>query len=143
MAGVGSKTSGGARVLVVEDEPDIRELVQMTLAAAGYDAVAVADGPAALQQARELAPDLVVLDLGLPGMEGSEVLGRLRIDRATREVPVIVLTARLDAGSEREVMALGASEFLVKPFKRQELVERVDALLAAHRPVKRKRLGLF
>ena len=143
MGAVGSKTSGGARVLVVEDEPDIRELVQMTLSAAGYDAVAVADGPAALQQARELAPDLVVLDLGLPGMEGSEVLGRLRIDRATREVPVIVLTARLDAGSEREVMALGASEFLVKPFKRQELVERVDALLAAHRPVRRKRLGLF
>ena len=140
---MGSKTSGGARVLVVEDEPDIRELVQMTLAQAGYDAVAVADGAAALQQARELAPDLVVLDLGLPGMEGSEVLGRLRIDRATRDLPVIVLTARLDAGSEREVMALGASEFLVKPFKRQELVERVDALLAAHRPVKRKRLGLF
>ena len=143
MAAVGSKSSGAGRVLVVEDEPDIRELVQMTLSAAGYEVVAVADGAAALEAARELAPDLVVLDLGLPGMEGSEVLGRLRIDRATREVAVLVLTARLDAGSERDVLALGAGEFMVKPFKRQELVERVDALVAATRPVKRKPVGRF
>ena len=137
------KTAGGARILVVEDEPDIRELVRMTLSAAGHETVAVADGQTALASVRELPPDLVVLDLGLPGMEGTEVLGRLRIDRVTREVPVLVLTARLDAGSERDVTALGASEFMVKPFKRQELVERVEALLAAGRPVKRKRLGLF
>ncbi len=142
MPPVGSKGGGGARILVVEDEPDIRELIQMTLSAAGHQAVPAADGVTALRLARELPPDLVVLDLGLPGMEGTDLLGQLRIGSTTRNVPVIVLTARLDAASESEVLALGAAEFMVKPFKRQELVERVNALLP-ERPVKRKRLGLF
>ena len=113
-------------VLVVDDEPTITEVVSVYLRRAGYATRVAPDGPQALQQARADRPDLVVLDLMLPGMDGLEVLRRLReLDR----VSVILLTARGEPSDRIIGLRLGADDYVVKPFSPAELVARVDAVL--------------
>jgi DNA-binding response OmpR family regulator len=114
-------------VLVVDDEPTIGEVVARYLAVAGYDARVAASGPAALEAAAERRPDLVVLDLMLPGIDGLEVMRRLR--ERERVVSVILLTAKGEESDRIAGLRLGADDYVVKPFSPAELVARVDAVL--------------
>lgn len=118
-----------ARVLVVEDEPDIAALVAYQLAREGVRVETVGDGAAALGAVEREVPDLVVLDLMLPGLSGYEVLRALRGQPATREVPVVVLTARRDEEDRIRGLELGADDYVTKPFSPRELVLRVGAVL--------------
>ncbi len=113
-------------VLVVEDDPTVSEVVARYLEREGYDVETVADGTAALERADANWPDLVVLDLMLPGIDGLEVCRRLR-DRAS--VPVIMLTARGDEDDRIVGLELGADDYMSKPFSPRELVSRVKAVL--------------
>ena len=117
------------RVLVVDDEPDIVALVAYHLVKAGYRVSTAASGPDAVTQAKADRPAILVLDLMLPGMSGFEVLEQLRADESTREVAVLLLTARKDEPDRIRGLSLGADDYLTKPFSPQELVLRVGAIL--------------
>ncbi len=116
-------------VLVVDDEPDITALVAYHLAKEGYRVSTAASGPEALRAVTEQRPDLVVLDLMLPGQSGYEVLEELRRKEDTRDIGVVVLTARREEGDRIKGLTLGADDYLVKPFSPRELVLRVGAVL--------------
>ena len=117
------------RVLVVDDEPDITALVAYHLAKAGYRVSTAATGPEALKAAREERPDIVILDLMLPGVSGYDVLAELRRQEETRDVGVILLTARREEPDRIRGLSLGAYDYLTKPFSPQELSLRVQAVL--------------
>jgi two-component system, OmpR family, phosphate regulon response regulator PhoB len=117
------------RVLVVDDEPDITALVAYHLARAGYRVSTAATGPEALRAAREERPDVVVLDLMLPGLSGYEVLKDLRARPETAGTGVIMLTARREEADRIRGLTLGADDYLTKPFSPEELALRVKALL--------------
>jgi two-component system phosphate regulon response regulator PhoB len=117
------------RVLVVDDEADIVALVAYHLAKAGYRVSTASTGPDALEAARREHPALVVLDLMLPGLSGYEVLEQLRAGESSRDVPVLMLTARRDEEDRIRGLSLGADDYLTKPFSPQELVLRVSAIL--------------
>jgi len=118
-----------ARVLVVDDEPDITALVAYHLAKAGYRVSTAASGVEALNAVREERPDLVVLDLMLPGRSGFDVLSELRNRPETKDVGVVLLTAKKDEPDRIKGLSLGADDYLAKPFSPQELVLRVGAVL--------------
>jgi two-component system phosphate regulon response regulator PhoB len=124
-----AETPTPARVLVVDDEPDITALVAYHLAKAGYRVSTAASGTEALRAAREERPDLVILDLMLPGRSGFDVLAELRAQAETKEMGVILLTARKDEPDRIKGLSLGADDYLAKPFSPQELVLRVAAVL--------------
>lgn len=117
------------RVLVVDDEPDITGLVAYHLAKAGYRVTTAANGTEALKAARDERPDLVVLDVMLPGPSGYAVLAELRRRAETKDVGVILLTARREEHDRIKGLSLGADDYLAKPFSPQELVLRVGAVL--------------
>jgi DNA-binding response OmpR family regulator len=117
------------RVLVVEDDPDIVELIVHYLRAEGFEVQALGDGRQALERIRAGGPDLVVLDLQLPGLDGLSLCAELRRDRQTRAIPVIMLTARGDEADRVVGLEVGADDYVVKPFSPKELVARVRALL--------------
>jgi two-component system phosphate regulon response regulator PhoB len=119
----------GERILVVDDEPDIVALVAYHLAKSGYRVSTAASGPEALTAAREERPALVVLDLMLPGFSGYEVLEQLRAADQTKDVAVLMLTARREEPDRIRGLSLGADDYLTKPFSPQELVLRVAAIL--------------
>ena len=118
------------RILVVDDEPDAVELVAFNLKAAGFDVIAAEDGETALSKARNFAPNLVVLDVMLPSVDGLEVCKILRRDPATSGLPIIMLTAK--AGEIDRVLGLelGADDYVTKPFSPRELVLRIKNLLS-------------
>jgi two-component system, OmpR family, alkaline phosphatase synthesis response regulator PhoP len=118
-----------ARILIVEDDPDIGELVGRYLRKAGYETELVANGRAALARVRAAPPAAIVLDLMLPGMDGIEICRRLRSDRRTEAIPIIMLTARAEESERIVGLELGADDYLAKPFSPGELVARVRALL--------------
>jgi DNA-binding response OmpR family regulator len=118
------------RVLIAEDEPHIVESLSFVLEHAGYAVRAALDGEAALRALRASAPDLLILDLMLPRMNGFEVLKSARADPALKRIPVIVLTARGQAQDRRMVDEIGAEGFMTKPFSNREVVERVRELSA-------------
>jgi two-component system phosphate regulon response regulator PhoB len=117
------------RVLVVDDEPDITALVAYHLAKAGYRVTTAASGAEALRAARNERPDVVILDLMLPGVSGYDVLSELRGRDETRDVGVILLTARREETDRIRGLSLGADDYLTKPFSPQELILRVAAVL--------------
>jgi two-component system phosphate regulon response regulator PhoB len=117
------------RVLVVDDEADIVALVAYHLAKAGYGVSTASNGAAALEKARRERPAMVVLDLMLPDMSGFEVLEALRSDETTKNVAVLLLTARREEPDRIRGLSLGADDYLMKPFSPQELVLRVAAIL--------------
>ncbi len=119
------------RVLVVEDDQEIAQVLQRSLRLEGYEVKIAADGQAALDVAGAFVPDLVVLDLGLPKVDGIEVAKRLR---AADDVPILMLTARDAVESRVEGLDSGADDYLVKPFERQELLARLRALLRRRPP---------
>lgn len=116
-------------ILVVDDEPDISALVAFHLARERYRVRTAADGVEALHAMETERPDLVVLDLMLPGMSGLEVLAELRRRAETQEIPVILLTARREERDRIDGLRLGADDYIAKPFSPQELVLRVAAVL--------------
>jgi two-component system alkaline phosphatase synthesis response regulator PhoP len=115
-----------ATILVVDDEPHIVRLVRDYLEHSGFAVLTAADGPTALRTARTSNPDLIVLDLGLPGLDGLDVTRALRRDG---EVPIIMLTARAEESDKLVGLELGADDYLSKPFSPKELVARVRAVL--------------
>ncbi|MEV8593185.1 response regulator transcription factor [Streptomyces sp. NPDC052012] len=121
----------GARVLVVDDDPTVAEIVSGYLDRAGYVVDRAGDGPGALARAAEHRPDLVVLDLMLPGMDGLEVCRRMR---GQGPVPVIMLTARGDEDDRILGLEVGADDYVTKPFSPRELVLRVESVLRRTRP---------
>ena len=120
---------GAPHVLVVEDEPDIRDLIVLHLAREGFRCRTAANGVDALAEARRAPPDLLVLDLMLPGLGGLEVCRRLRADPATAALPIIMLTAKADEVDRVVGLEVGADDYVVKPFSPKELVARVRAVL--------------
>ena len=117
------------RVLVVEDDPDIAELVARYLEKAGYTTARVSSGRDALDAVRAKAPDLIVLDVMLPHLDGLEVCRLLRANDHTASIPIIMLTARADESERIVGLEIGADDYLAKPFSPNELVARVRALL--------------
>ncbi len=127
MSGVdGPEPTVGARVLIVDDEPQIRRTLELNLAARGYSVDQAADGTTALELARRHHPDLVIVDLGLPGMDGIEVVRGLRTWSRT---PILVLSARDAESSKVAALDAGADDYVTKPFGMNELVARVRAAL--------------
>lgn len=123
-----------SRVLIVEDEPDIRELVVHHLKREGYQVSAAASGEEALRQVQAAPPDLVLLDLMMPAMDGLEVCRRLRQDPATAMLPIVMLTAKGDEIDRVLGLEIGADDYVVKPFSPKELLARVRAVLRRSRP---------
>ena len=130
----GSAPRSRARVLVVDDEPVIGDVVCRYLQRAGYDTVLAPTGADALEQATSQRPDVVVLDLTLPDVDGLEVMRRMRRDNR-RRTAIILLTARGEESDRIIGLRLGADDYVVKPFSPAELVARVDALLRRIEPV--------
>lgn len=116
-------------ILVVDDEPDIVELVRYNLAQAGFRIVSASDGRRAVEAARRERPALIVLDLMLPVMSGTEVARALKQDERTRAIPILMLTARSGEVDRVVGFELGADDYVVKPFSPRELVLRVQAIL--------------
>ena len=117
---------GTSRILVVEDERTIAEAVAARLRAEGFDVEQAHDGPTAVERAEQWEPDLVVLDVMLPGMDGHEVCRRVQ---ASRAVPVLMLTARDDETDVLVGLGIGADDYMTKPFSMRELVARIRVLL--------------
>lgn len=119
------------KILVVDDEPDAVEMLEFNLKANGYDVVTAADGEEALEKARSVLPDLIVLDLMLPEVDGLEVCKILRRDQRTSGIPIIMLTAKAAEIDRVLGLELGADDYVTKPFSIRELVLRVKRLLRA------------
>jgi DNA-binding response OmpR family regulator len=119
------------RILVVEDDTDIADVLRRSLRHEGYDVRTASDGVEAMDAALEFVPDLVVLDLGLPRLDGVEVCRRLRSEG---DVPILMLTARTETEDRVEGLDSGADDYIVKPFERTELLARIRALLRRRPP---------
>ncbi|CAN5225979.1 two-component system response regulator MprA [soil metagenome] len=125
-----SETDTG-RVLVVEDDAEIADVLRRTLRQEGHEVKTAADGEEALDAAASFVPDLVILDLGLPKLDGVEVLRRIRSDN---DVPILILTARSELDDRVDGLDTGADDYLVKPFEREELLARMRALMRRRPP---------
>jgi two-component system phosphate regulon response regulator PhoB len=121
------------RILAVDDEPDLLELVRMSLGAAGYDVETAATGSAALERLRTAPPDLLLLDLMLPDLSGTDLCRRVRGDARLSELPVIMLTAKGEEVDRVVGFELGADDYVTKPFSPRELALRVRAVLSRRR----------
>lgn len=119
----------GQRILVVDDEKGIQEIVSQALKRRGYDTLNAADGDTALDMAFTAKPDLIILDLMLPRMDGWEVCRRLKSNKETASIPIIMLTARREETDLVEGLDLGADDYIKKPFSLAELTARVGAIL--------------
>jgi len=117
------------RVLVIEDEQDVAELIRYTLAKEGYEVRVVANGVDGLKQARESRPDMILLDIMVPQLNGWEVCRRLKQEPDTREVPVIMVTGRVEEGDKVLGFEMGADDYVTKPFSPRELLARIRAVL--------------
>ena len=128
-----SPLGAGERVLVVDDEPDIRALVAYHLAKNGFRVATAESGHDALRAVEDESPALIVLDRMLPGMSGDEILAAVRASSTSHDIPVLMLTARREEHDRIRGLALGADDYLTKPFSTQELVLRVSAILRRSR----------
>jgi DNA-binding response OmpR family regulator len=117
------------RILVVEDEPDVAELLRYHLAKEGYEVFVAPTGTEAVKRARELHPELILLDLMVPQLNGREVCRRLKADPETQAIPVIMVTGRAEEGDKVLGFELGADDYVTKPFSPRELVARVRAVV--------------
>ncbi|HUZ39643.1 MAG TPA: response regulator [Streptosporangiaceae bacterium] len=117
-------------VLVVDDDPDVCDLVRYKLEQSGFDVRRASDGDQALREVDAEVPDLVLLDIMMPGMSGLEVLERWRANGATEKLPVIMLTAKAQENDVERGFELGADDYVIKPFSPRELARRVTAVLS-------------
>jgi two-component system, OmpR family, response regulator MtrA len=116
-------------ICIVDDDPDVRELVEYKLVQNGHQVLSATNGQDALRLVPDMKPALLLLDVMMPGLSGFDVLSQLRADPATTQLPIIMLTAKAqDADAERG-FALGASDYMVKPFSPRELLNRINAQL--------------
>ena len=118
------------RILVADDDPSILRLLQLNFELEGFEVHTASDGEEALVKARSASPDVIVLDVMMPGLDGLEVCRRLKEDGAMRTVPIILLTALGQERERREGMAVGASEYVMKPFDPDSLIRVVKGTLA-------------
>ena len=122
------------KILAVDDEPDALELIEFNLKNSGFDVITAQDGKEALNQVRKKAPDLILLDLMLPEVDGLELCKAFRRDPATAPIPIIMLTARAAEIDRVLGLELGADDYVTKPFSPRELVLRVKKLLERSHP---------
>jgi len=122
--------SSGFRVLVVDDDPDMSEFLAHMLRAEGMDATTATDGEEGIAKVHAEAPDLVLLDVMMPGLSGFEVCARLKSDEATAMVPIVLVTALDDSASRVRGIEAGADDFLSKPFRARALSARLQAVLS-------------
>lgn len=124
-----------ARILVVDDEPAVRQMIDLALTQAGYVCLEAADTTEAQARIIDDMPDLVLLDWMLPGVSGVEYARRLRRDKLTRDLPVIMLTARTEEEDKVRGLDSGADDYITKPFSTRELLARIKAALRRHAPL--------
>jgi phosphate regulon transcriptional regulator PhoB len=122
------------RVLVVEDERDVAELIRYNLAREGYEVIVAPNGADALKHARESHPDIVLLDIMVPQLNGWEVCRRLKQDAETRGIPVIMVTGRVEEGDKVLGFEMGADDYVTKPFSPRELIARIRAVVRRGKP---------
>jgi DNA-binding response OmpR family regulator len=125
--------SAGPLVLVADDDPDILTLVSLRLEKSGYGVITAKDGEEALDAVREHRPELAIVDVRMPKMDGLELIRRIRADEASKGIPVIALSARVRDANLAEGFEAGADEYVKKPFSPRQLVELVDAKLSGSR----------
>ncbi|HLY95837.1 MAG: response regulator, partial [Sideroxydans sp.] len=123
-----------ANILLVEDEPAIQELLAFNVAQCGFRAIQAYDVPNALAEINRALPDLILLDWMLPGASGVELARRLRADQRTRDIPIIMLTARTDERDKILGLESGADDYITKPFSPRELMARIRAVLRRRAP---------
>jgi two-component system phosphate regulon response regulator PhoB len=123
-----------ATILVVEDEPAIQSLIEVNLHRAGHSVILAADAESARRAVQQSLPDLVLLDLMLPGMSGIDFARQLRGDARTRRLPIIMLTARAEERDKIEGLDIGADDYVTKPFSPRELMARIKAVLRRNAP---------
>jgi two-component system alkaline phosphatase synthesis response regulator PhoP len=123
-----------SKILVIEDEKNILELVSFNLEREGFQVISTMDGTSGLEMAREELPDLIILDVMLPGMNGLEVCRELHQDPATGNIPVVILSARAEELDKVLGLEMGADDYIVKPFSPRELLARVKARLRRYSP---------
>lgn len=119
-----------ARILIAEDEPDIRELVAFTLRFAGHEVTATANGEEAVQQAGQVIPDLILMDVRMPKMTGYEACRLMKQDPILKDIPVIFLSAKGQDSEIQTGMDVGAEDYMLKPFAPMQLTDRIKAILA-------------
>jgi DNA-binding response OmpR family regulator len=125
------------RVLVVDDEPDLVRILEFGLKAAGYAVETASDGQEGLKKARESKPDVILLDLMLPKLDGYKVCRLLKFDERYKHIPIVILSARTQEGDQTLAHEMGANRFLTKPYEFSEILDHIQALLkesAAARP---------
>jgi CheY-like chemotaxis protein len=122
-----------AKILIAEDERDIRDLVAFTLRFAGHEVVAVGNGEEAVEAARVEMPELILMDVRMPRMTGYEACEKMKADPQIKDIPVVFLSAKGQESEIRTGLNLGAAEYLLKPFAPMELTQRVSELLEKYR----------
>jgi DNA-binding response OmpR family regulator len=130
----GSGEGRAGKVLVVEDEADVAEMIRYNLGREGYEVRLAATGTDALRQVKGVRPDLILLDIMVPHLNGWEICRRLRQDRETQAIPVIMVTGRVEEGDKVLGFEMGADDYVTKPFSPRELVARVRAVSRRGRP---------
>jgi two-component system alkaline phosphatase synthesis response regulator PhoP len=123
-----------ARVLVVDDEPDLIRILEFGLRAAGYQVEIAADGQEGLKKAREMRPDIILLDLMLPKLDGYKVCRMLKFDERYRHIPIVILSARTQEGDQTLAIEMGANRFVTKPYDFTEILGLIETLLKAGTP---------
>lgn len=126
---------GTHQILVAEDEQDIRDLITFTLELSGYEVIHVTNGQAAIETAKDIMPDLIILDVRMPKMTGYEVCEALKHDELTKNIPVIFLSAKGQEAEVKHGKSLGAEAYFVKPFVPDELTENVKSILMKYNKV--------
>jgi DNA-binding response OmpR family regulator len=124
-----SQERAGARVLVVDDEPDLIRVLQFGLQAAGYTVDCAPDGQEGLKKARELRPDIILLDLMLPKLDGYKICRLLKFDDRYKHIPIIILSARTQEGDQALALEMGANRFISKPYDFSEILGLIETLL--------------
>lgn len=118
-----------SKILIVDDEPDLITTVSFRLEKIGYEIISAADGREGLEKARQEKPDLIILDLMLPKMDGYKVCGMLKHDQRYNKIPIILFTARAQVSDQKIGMDCGADAYITKPFEPQVLLEKIKELL--------------